>query len=369
MTPPFRKVLVANRGEIALRVMRTLRKLGVESVAVYSDVDRQAPHVFYAEQALPLGGVTSAESYLRIDKLVDAARRAGADAVHPGYGFLSENPDFATALADAGIAFIGPPPAAMAAMGNKLRARALMLEAGVRVIPGSDGAVTDPAEAARLAGEMGYPVMLKAAAGGGGKGMRVVRDPAQLAGALRATREEAGKAFADDAVFVEKYIEKPRHIEIQVMADQHGGCIHLGERECSIQRRHQKVVEESPSPFVTPEMREAMGAMAVQAARAVDYVGAGTVECIVDAARNFYFLEMNTRLQVEHPVTELVTGLDLVEMQLQVAAGERLPLTQEQVSRRGWAMEFRIYAEDPDKGFVPSPGPIVESQRLFDIGM
>ncbi|MCB1161890.1 MAG: acetyl-CoA carboxylase biotin carboxylase subunit [Candidatus Krumholzibacteriia bacterium] len=361
MTPPFRKVLVANRGEIALRVMRTLRKLGVESVAVYSDVDRQAPHVFYAEQALPLGGVTSAESYLRIDKLVDAARRAGADAVHPGYGFLSENPDFATALADAGIAFIGPPPAAMAAMGNKLRARALMLEAGVRVIPGSDGAVTDPAEAARLAGEMGYPVMLKAAAGGGGKGMRVVRDPAQLAGALRATREEAGKAFADDAVFVEKYIEKPRHIEIQVMADQHGGCIHLGERECSIQRRHQKVVEESPSPFVTPEMREAMGAMAVQAARAVDYVGAGTVECIVDAARNFYFLEMNTRLQVEHPVTELVTGLDLVEMQLQVAAGERLPLTQEQVSRRGWAMEFRIYAEDPERGFLPSTGKI---QRL-----
>ena len=357
--PPIRKVLVANRGEIALRVMRTARKLGLATVAVYSEPDRQAPHVFFADQALPLGGVTSAESYLRIDKIVDAARRAGADAVHPGYGFLSENPAFAEALAAAGIAFVGPPAAAMAAMGNKLRARALMLAAGVRVIPGSEGAVADPEEAARLAEAIGYPVMLKAAAGGGGKGMRVVRDPAQLATALRTTREEAGKAFADDAVFVEKYIERPRHIEIQVMADAHGGCIHLGERECSIQRRHQKVVEESPSPFITDAMREAMGAMAVQAARAVDYRGAGTVEFIVDAARDFYFLEMNTRLQVEHPVTELVTGLDLVKLQFMVAAGEPLPLTQEQVTRRGWAMEFRIYAEDPEHGFLPSTGKIL----------
>ncbi|MBM4118044.1 acetyl-CoA carboxylase biotin carboxylase subunit [bacterium] len=359
--PPLRKVLVANRGEIAMRVMRTARKLGIATVAVYSEPDRQAPHVFFADQALPLGGTSSAETYLRIDKLVEAARRAGADAVHPGYGFLSENPAFAEALSEAGVVFVGPPASAMAAMGNKLRARALMLAAGVRVIPGSEGAVSDPKEAARLAKAIGFPVMLKAAAGGGGKGMRVVRSADQLAAALNATREEAGKAFADESVFVEKYIDRPRHIEIQVMADAHGHCIHLGERECSIQRRHQKVVEESPSPFVTPAMREAMGAMAVQAAQAVGYEGAGTVEFIADAERNFYFLEMNTRLQVEHPVTELITGLDLVGLQFQVAAGEPLPLTQAQVARRGWAMEFRIYAEDPERGFLPSTGKI---QRL-----
>ncbi|MCP5069653.1 MAG: ATP-grasp domain-containing protein, partial [bacterium] len=345
MATPIRKVLVANRGEIAMRVMRTLRKLSIPAVAVYSDEDRQAPHVFFAEQALPLGGITSADSYLRIDKIIDAARQAGADAVHPGYGFLSENADFARALDEAGLTFIGPSAAAMDAMGNKLRARAIMSAAGVRVIPGSENAVSDPTEAKRLAEEIGFPIMLKAAAGGGGKGMRVVHDADEIDGALRATREEAAKSFADDAVFVEKYIEKPRHIEIQIMADAHGNCIHLGERECSIQRRHQKVVEEAPSPFVDEAMREAMGEMAVQAAQAVDYRGAGTVEFIVDAERNFYFLEMNTRLQVEHPVTELITCTDLVKMQIQVAAGEPLTLTQEQVTRRGWAMEFRIYAE------------------------
>ncbi len=359
MATPIHKVLVANRGEIAMRVMRTLRKLEIPAVAVYSDVDRQAPHVFFAEQALPLGGSTSADSYLRIDKIIDAARRAGADAVHPGYGFLSENADFARALAEAGLTFIGPSADAMDAMGNKLRARAIMLEAGVRVIPGSDGAVSDPAEATRLAGEIGFPVMLKAAAGGGGKGRRVVRSAAEMDTALRATREEAAKSFADDAVFVEKYIEKPRHIEIQIMADAHGNCIHLGERECSIQRRHQKVVEEAPSPFVDEAMRASMGEMAVQAAQAVDYQGAGTVEFIVDAERNFYFLEMNTRLQVEHPVTELITCTDLVKMQIQVARGEVLSLKQDQIERRGWAMEFRIYAEDPAMGFLPSTGKIL----------
>ncbi len=359
MPEPITKVLVANRGEIAMRVMRTLRKLDIPAVAVYSDVDRQAPHVFFAEQAIPLGGATSAESYLRIDKIIDAARKAGADAVHPGYGFLSENAEFADALAEAGLIFIGPPAGAIRSMGNKLSARAIMVEAGVRVIPGTDGAVSDPAEARRLAEEIGFPVMIKAAAGGGGKGMRVVRSAAEMESALRATREEAAKSFADDAVFVEKYIEKPRHIEIQVMADTHGNCIHLGERECSIQRRHQKVVEEAPSPFVDEAMRQAMGEMAVQAAKACDYVGAGTVEFIVDAERNFYFLEMNTRLQVEHPITELVTGTDLVKMQVDVAAGGTLPLKQEEITRRGWAMEFRIYAEDPEAGFLPSTGKIL----------
>ena len=358
MGKKIQKVLVANRGEIAMRVMRTLRRLDIQAVAVYSDVDRQAPHVFYADEALSIGGATSAESYLRIDKIVDAARRSGADAIHPGYGFLSENPEFARTLAREKITFIGPSAAAMEAMGNKLSARDLMLKAGVRVIPGSDGAVGDPSDAARIAAEIGYPVMIKAAAGGGGKGMRRVDDEASLAAALRNTREEAGKAFADESVFIEKYIVKPRHIEIQVMADRQGNCIHLGERECSIQRRHQKVVEESPSPLVDDAMRAAMGEMAVRAAQAVNYEGAGTVEFIVGADREFYFLEMNTRLQVEHPVTEQVTDLDLVKMQIDIANGEPLPLTQPQVLRRGWAMEFRIYAEDPESGFLPSTGKI-----------
>ncbi|MCP4546069.1 MAG: acetyl-CoA carboxylase biotin carboxylase subunit [bacterium] len=358
MAKEFKKVLVANRGEIAMRVIRTLRKLEIPTVAIYSDVDRQAPHVFFAEQAIPLGGRTSAESYLRIEKIIDACRQSGADAVHPGYGFLSENLEFAAALAKEGITFIGPPPEAIDVMGNKLKARACMVAAGISVIPGSDGAVSDPVEAKRLAAEIGYPIMLKAASGGGGKGMRVVRGDDKMDSALRATREEAGKSFADDAVFIERYVEKPRHIEIQVMADTHGNVIHLGERECSIQRRHQKVVEECPSPLVDDEMRSQMGEMAVQVARAVNYVGAGTVEFIVDADRNFFFLEMNTRLQVEHPVTELTTCTDLVKMQLEVAAGRRLKLRQEDVQHRGWAMEFRIYAEDPEAGFLPSTGKI-----------
>jgi acetyl-CoA carboxylase biotin carboxylase subunit len=365
----LKKVLVANRGEIAVRVMRTLRERRIGSVAVFSEVDRLASHVLFADEALPLGGKTSAESYLRIDKIIDAARRAGADAVHPGYGFLSENPAFARALAAAGLTFIGPPADAMEIMGNKLKARAKMLAAGVRVIPGTDGPVSDPAEAARLAGTIGYPVIVKAAAGGGGKGMRIVRGPDQLAAALRTTSEEAGKAFADSAVYLEKYIDRPRHIEIQVMADARGNVIHLGERECSLQRRHQKVVEECPSPFVDAAMREAMGRMAVQAAKAVGYVGAGTVEFIVDPGRDFYFLEMNTRLQVEHPVTEMVTYTDLVELQLAAAAGEPLPLRQEDVRARGWAMEFRIYAEDPARGFLPAAGRILRLREPVGPGI
>jgi acetyl-CoA carboxylase biotin carboxylase subunit len=353
------KVLVANRGEIALRVMRALRELEIPSVAVYSEADREAAHVLFANEAVCIGPAPSTESYLRIDKILEAVRETGADAVHPGYGFLSENAAFARALRDAGIGFIGPGPEAMELMGNKLTARAAMIAADVRVIPGSDGALGDPDEARRLAREIGFPVMLKAAAGGGGKGMRVVRDESDMASALDATQAEAAKAFADSAVFVEKYIEEPRHIEIQVLADRKGNAVYLGERECSIQRRHQKVVEESPSPIVSEAMRKEMGEMAVMVAKACDYEGAGTVEFMVDANRDFYFLEMNTRLQVEHPVTELTYNVDLVKLQISVANGEALPFTQEELVPNGWAMEFRIYAEDPATNFLPSTGKIL----------
>jgi len=352
------KVLVANRGEIAMRVMRALRELGIPAVAVYSEADRQAAHVLFADEAICIGPPPSTESYLRADGILDAVKRSGADAVHPGYGFLSENPAFARALRDAGVAFIGPTPEAMELMGNKLSARAAMLEAGVRVIPGGDGALPGPDEAARLAGRIGYPVMLKAAAGGGGKGMRVVRGETELASALEATRAEAAGAFADSAVFMEKYLEGPRHVEIQVLADRHGNTVYLGERECSVQRRHQKVVEESPSPIVDGAMRREMGEMAVRVAEACGYEGAGTVEFMVDANRDFYFLEMNTRLQVEHPVTELTYGVDLVKLQIAVASGEELPFGQEDLVPRGWAMEFRVYAEDPRRGFLPATGKI-----------
>ena len=359
MAKKIKKVLVANRGEIALRVMRALRELDIPSVAVYSEADREAAHVFFANEAVEIGPAPSTESYLRIDRIIEAAKKSGADAVHPGYGFLSENSAFARALREEGITFIGPSPESMELMGNKLSARARMLATGVRVIPGSDGALSEPEDAIRLAAEIGYPVMLKAASGGGGKGMRVVRDEAGMTAALRDTQAEAEKAFADPSVFLEKYVDRPRHVEIQILADQQGNTVFIGERECSIQRRHQKVVEESPSPVVDDAMRAAMGEMAVQAARAADYVGAGTVEFIVDPDRNFYFLEMNTRLQVEHPVTELTYNVDLVKLQVDIAAGKPLPFEQKDLERRGWAMEFRIYAEDPAQGFLPSTGKIL----------
>ncbi|HXJ23046.1 MAG TPA: acetyl-CoA carboxylase biotin carboxylase subunit [Polyangia bacterium] len=356
------KVLIANRGEIACRVIRACRELDLRTVAVYSDADRTAPHVRLADEAIAIGPPPARESYLVIDKLVDAIRRSGADGVHPGYGFLSENAEFAEAVAAAGATFIGPPPAAMRAMGGKTSARARMQAAGVPVVPGDNGrdgrGFADAGEAKAAAARIGYPVMLKAAAGGGGRGMRLVDSEDKLEAALEGARREAKGAFGDDAVYLEKAIVRPRHIEIQVFGDEHGGAVHLFERDCSIQRRNQKVIEESPSPVLDDETRARMGDVAVRAARSVGYVGAGTIEMLFDSAsRGFYFLEMNTRLQVEHPVTELVTGLDLVRWQIAVAQGEKLPLRQEQIPRRGAAIECRVYAEDPVK-FLPSPGTI-----------
>ena len=358
MSAPFGKVLIANRGEIAVRVIRACRDLGIRTVAVFSEADRESLHVLLADEAVGIGPAPATESYLVVDRLVAAARGAGADAVHPGYGFLAENATFAQACHDAGLVFIGPPPAAIRAMGDKMAARRAAIAAGVPVVPGTEQPLRDDVEAARVAERVGYPVMLKAAMGGGGKGMRLVRASAELPGALRAARSEAGAAFGDAAVYIERFVEEPRHIEIQVLADAHGGIVHLGERECSIQRRHQKLVEESPSPFVTPEMRRRMGEAACHVAAAAGYVNAGTVEFLVDLERNFYFLEMNTRLQVEHPVTELVTGRDLVKDQLRIAAGEKLGFTQDDVTQTGWAIECRINAEDPFASFIPSPGRV-----------
>jgi acetyl-CoA carboxylase biotin carboxylase subunit len=356
--PLFRRVLVANRGEIAVRIMRACRELGIESVAVFSEPDRSALHVRQADRAYPIGPAAAAESYLRIDKIVAAAKESGAEAVHPGYGFLSERAAFAQACADAGLVFIGPSASAIAAMGDKVEARRLMRKAGVPVVPGSDEALGSDAEVERLATDIGFPVMLKAAGGGGGKGMRLVGATAELKSALRAARSEAKSAFGDDRVYVEKAIIRPRHVEVQVLGDTAGNVIHLYERECSIQRRHQKVIEESPSTAIDQRTRERMGEVAVQAARAVDYVSAGTIEFLVDQDRRFYFLEMNTRIQVEHPITEAVTGVDLVKAQIEVAAGCPLRVRQEDVVQRGWAIECRIYAEDPDNNFLPAPGRI-----------
>src|SRR6058998_439640 len=354
----IKKLLVANRGEIAVRVLRACRELGIATVAVFSEADREALHVQMADEAYPIGPAPAAESYLVVDRLVQTARRAGADAVHPGYGFLSENPSFAEACAAAGLTFVGPPAAAMRRMGSKTAARQLARELGVPMVPGTLEAVASDGEAARVAREIGYPVMLKAAMGGGGKGMRLVSREDDITEALRAARAEAGAAFGDAAVYLERAVAEPRHVEIQILADAHDNVIHLGERECSIQRRHQKLIEECPSPLVDASLRARMGEAACRLARAAGYVNAGTVEFLVDAERNFYFLEMNTRLQVEHPVTEMVTGVDLVHEQLRIAAGAKLALTQPDVTWRGWAIECRINAEDPFAGWLPSPGTL-----------
>ena len=349
-------MLIANRGEIACRIIKTARRMGIATVAVYSDADRHALHVRMAEEAIAIGPAPAAQSYLLAEKIIEACRQTGADAVHPGYGFLSEREAFAEALAKAGIIFIGPNPKAIAAMGDKIESKKLAKAAGVSTVPGFAGEISDEAHARKIAAEIGFPVMVKASAGGGGKGLRIVQRESELAQAILSSRNEALASFGDDRLLVEKFVGEPRHIEIQLIGDKHGNVIHLGERECSIQRRHQKVIEEAPSPFLDEKTREAMGAQAVALAKTVGYDSAGTVEFIVDGQKNFYFLEMNTRLQVEHPVTELITGQDLVELMIRSAAGEKLPLTQKDVKRNGWAIEVRVYAEDPYRGFLPSTG-------------
>jgi len=355
----FEKLLIANRGEIACRVIRSAKKLGIKTVAVYSDADRDAPHTLMADQSVHIGGSPSAESYLLVDRIIDACRHTGADAVHPGYGFLSEKSALVSGLDQAGIAFVGPPARAIEVMGDKIASKALAERAGVPTIPGFNEVLADAQDAVSRAGQIGYPVMLKASAGGGGKGMRIAWNDNECREGFERASSEARSSFSDDRVFIEKFISQPRHIEIQVLADHHGNRIHLNERECSIQRRHQKVVEEAPSSFVDEPLRAEMGAQALALAEAVGYTSAGTVEFIVDAERNFYFLEMNTRLQVEHPVTELITGIDLVEWMLRIAAGEELTLTQQDVGIRGWALESRVYAEDPYRGFLPSSGRVL----------
>jgi len=359
----FKKILIANRGEIACRVIRTARVMGIKTVAVYSDADTRAPHVKLADESVRLGPPPASESYLKAELIIDACKATGAQAVHPGYGFLSERTAFAEALKKAGIAFIGPPPKAIAAMGDKIESKKLAQKAGVNVVPGYLGDIATTEDAVKIAGDIGYPVMMKASAGGGGKGMRLAWSEKDVREGFESVKREGLNSFGDDRVFIEKFIEQPRHIEIQVLGDQHGNILYLGERECSIQRRHQKVVEEAPSPFVTPEMRKAMGEQAVALARAVGYYSAGTVELIVSGAdptgKSFYFLEMNTRLQVEHPVTEEVTGLDLVEQMIRVAAGEKLKFKQDDVKLNGWAVETRVYAEDPYRSFLPSTGRLI----------
>ena len=362
---PIRKILIANRGEIALRIVRACHEMNIAAVAMYSDADRAASHVLAADEAYRLGPAPASESYLRGDLILDLARRSGADAIHPGYGFLSENADFAEACERARIKFIGPPSVAMRVLGSKTRARQAADAAGMPRTPGSTTGLVSLEEAYAVASQIKYPVMLKAAAGGGGKGMRAIFAESELAAAFQGARSEAERAFGSDEVYLEKLIERPRHIEIQIIADEHGNCISLGERECSVQRRHQKVIEEAPSAVVSEDLRRRMGEAAVRLAKSAGYTNAGTVEFLVDDERNFYFLEMNTRLQVEHPVTELVTGLDLVQMQVHIAQGEPLPLKQEDVQLRGHAIECRIYAEDPDNGFFPSPGHIT---RLLQPG-
>ena len=352
----FQKILIANRGEIACRVIKTAKKMGIATVAVYSDADRNALHVKMADEAIHIGASPANQSYIVIDKIMDAVRRSGAEAVHPGYGFLSENMNFAAALEKEGVVFIGPPSPAIQAMGDKITSKKIAQDAGVSTVPGYMGLIGDADEAARIAAQVGYPVMIKASAGGGGKGMRIAWNDDEAREGFASSQSEAASSFGDDRIFIEKFVTEPRHIEIQVLADAHGNCVYLHERECSIQRRNQKVIEEAPSPFLDPATRAAMGEQAVALAKAVGYTSAGTVEFIVDANKNFYFLEMNTRLQVEHPVTELITGIDLVEQMIRVAAGEPLPFAQADLSINGWAIESRLYAEDPYRNFLPSIG-------------
>ncbi len=354
----FRKVLIANRGEIAIRIMRALREMDIRSVAVFSEADRSAHHVHMADEAYLIGASESSKSYLDVERVIDAATKSGADAIHPGYGFLAENAGFARTCKEAGLVFIGPPPEAIETMGNKTAARKMMLAAGVPVIPGYDEPLASEEAALSVARSLGYPVLLKAVAGGGGKGMRVVREDSEVPAALRATRGEALSAFGSTEIYMEKYITDPRHVEIQILADHHGRVVHLGERECSIQRRYQKLIEESPSVAVDPDLRNRMGQTAVRAAQAARYCNAGTVEFILGADGNFHFLEMNTRLQVEHPVTEMVTGVDLVKEQIRISAGEHLSIHQGDIQPRGWSIECRIYAEDPANGFMPSIGTV-----------
>lgn len=368
-TNMIKKVLVANRGEIAVRVMRSCREMGIETVAVYSEVDRKAMHVRYADDAYLIGPAPSAESYLRIDKIIDAAKKSGADAIHPGYGFLSENAAFSERCEEEGIIFIGPSAHAIRTMGDKITARKNMIAAGVPVVPGTTEAIRDLKTAVEIIKEIGLPVMIKASAGGGGKGMRLVKREEDIVGAISGAKSEAKAAFGDDAVYIEKYISSPHHIEFQVLGDKHGNVVHLFERECSVQRRHQKVVEETPSPIMRHDVRMEMGAAAVAAAKAVNYHGAGTIEFIVDDELNYYFLEMNTRLQVEHPITERVVGVDLVKEQINIANGFELPFVQEDLTQIGHAIEVRIYAEDPDNNFMPSPGIIKHITEPLGLGV
>lgn len=375
----IKKLLVANRGEIALRIMRTAREMGIQTVAVYSEADRRSPHVLYADEARCLGPAPSAESYLRADKILEVCRELGVDAIHPGYGFLSENANFARAVRDAGITLIGPSPEAMEVMGSKLAAKQAVKSYQVPMVPGTDEAVSDPAVARKIAEEVGYPILIKASAGGGGKGMRVVEKPEELEEQMQRASSEAISSFGDGAVFIEKFVGSPRHVEIQVLGDHHGNTVYLFERECSVQRRHQKVVEEAPSAILTPEIRKAMGEAAVNVCKACNYTNAGTVEFLVDEKLNFYFLEMNTRLQVEHPVTEMITGLDLVREQIRIAMGHPLDFTQSELSINGHAVEIRVYAEDPTNNFLPDigslnmyrrpSGPGIRVDDGFDEGM
>lgn len=365
----IKKILVANRGEIAIRIMRTCREMDIETVAVYSDADRTSLHVRYAHEAYNIGKSPSVESYLNIENIIQAAKKCGADAIHPGYGFLSENAQFSRRCSEEGIIFIGPSPEVIVQMGDKIQAREAMKKAGIPVVPGTEGAISDENEVIEVIRHIQLPVMIKASAGGGGKGMRLVHNESEVVSAVRAARSEALSAFGDDSVYVEKYITSPHHIEFQILADEHGNVVHLFERECSVQRRHQKMIEETPSPLMTEELREKMGKSAVEAAKAVNYTGAGTIEFLVDNDLNFYFLEMNTRLQVEHPITERITGIDLVKQQIKIAEGHPLEFSQNEIMRRGHSIECRIYAEDPDNNFMPSAGKIYKISEPLGLGV